>query len=132
MRKVKVFPGELAGAGADIALKSRLYVSGWGLSIRLKQLREGELKGTVALTYEDDKPVAVAVAFDTYQGRLIELQAFCRKAERRKGYGTIAVDAAQRMQRDRNPAGKMYWSAGIAGSRKFWQNLDDKLNGESE
>jgi hypothetical protein len=132
MRKVKVFPGELVKQGADIALKSRLYVSGWDLSDRLKQLRKGTLKGTVALTYEDDKPVAVAVAYDTFQGRLIALQAFCRKSERRRGYGTIAVDAAQRMQRNRNPAGKMYWSTGIDGSRKFWQNLDDKLNGESE
>lgn len=132
MRKVKVFPGELVKQGADIALKNRLYVSGWDLSGKLKQLRAGGLTGTVALTYEDDKPVAVAVAFDKFNGHRIELQVFCRKAERRKGYGTIAVDAAQRMQRNKNPNGALYWSTGIDGSSNFWQNLDDKLNGESE
>lgn len=132
MRKVKVFPGELVRHGADIALKNRLYVSGWDLSGKLKQLRTGELTGTVALTYADDKPVAVAVAFDKLNGRLIELQAFCRKAERRKGYGTLAVDAARRMQRTKNPKGVLRWNTGTDGSRNFWQNLADKLNGESE
>lgn len=69
---------------ADIALKNRLYVSGYMLSGFLIQIRNGEIDGTVLLHYENDIPVGVAVSGDfTY-----ELMVFVRKSMRNKGIGS--------------------------------------------
>lgn len=113
--KTKVYRGSYAKEGATIALKARLYVSGWFLS--------GQLKGTkqypspddvVAITYVDDTPICVVSL------RRNNVMAFTRKSERSKGYGIRTFEALK--------LAKMpYYDEGIEGSHYFWRKAINTL-----
>jgi GNAT superfamily N-acetyltransferase len=96
---------------ADIALKNRLYVSGWQLSYILKDIRSGhqhQIGSKVAIYYEDKEPVGVAVIT-----KYCSVQVFVRQSERRKGIGSALVKALSGGQR-------CYAQQGIHGSEQFW------------
>lgn len=94
--------------GCNIALKSRLYVSGWNLSGELKYLRKYPFSGKVSITFADDKPVAVAVL----RGGVVE--CFCRKSERKKGYGGKTLSSLLSKERE------VTVCQGIEGSYSFF------------
>lgn len=104
--------------GCDIALRNRLYVSGWRLSSKLKHSRQTN-KGEIAIVYKGDKPVACSHA-DNYG----YIDTFCRKSERRKGYGTLAVSHL-----DQYKESKVKGSYGIDGSPDFYEKAGIKYIG---
>lgn len=73
---------------ADIALKNRLYVSGYLLSGILIDIRSGVLSANVVLHFEDNNPVGVAVHVleDDYYD--YQLMVFVRKSKRGNGIGS--------------------------------------------
>lgn len=99
--KVKVYDGKTIVEGADLALKNRLYVSGWALSDELKWARHEGMRldqwtsvnpdyhqrYKIALAFKDNVPVAVVL----WTGHT--MMAFCRAAERRNGYASACVKA---------------------------------------
>jgi len=80
---------------ADIALKSRLYVSGWTLSGMLKTLRSDDTLGycIVAFNRETDQAVGVCVHLheENYDG--VENGVFVKKQYRNNGIGTMLTIA---------------------------------------
>src|SRR5690606_33705848 len=108
--EIKIHEGDEAKVAADIALKNRLYVSGWSLSGDLKAIRCGHYKAKVAVVYEQEKPVAVGI--QDSQG-LTEI--FVRKSYRRKKIGSTI---AQKFKHDYS-----YCLEGIEGSSVFWDKV---------
>ena len=106
--KIRVYSGSTVGPAADIALKNRMYVSGWSLSGELKRIRDrfhaNDCK--IALAWYGDIPLAVAVINDG------SVQAFCRKAFRRNGLASRCVSAVKRTSCTAD--------LGIVGSSAFW------------
>lgn len=70
---------------ADVALKHRLYVSGWGLTNMLKNMRTTG-NGSIALAKENDVPIGVAIR--TYNN---QVAVFVRKNKRKNGIGKNLV-----------------------------------------
>lgn len=97
---------------ADIALKNRLYVSGYLLSGILVDIRSGKNDGRVVLHFENDVPVGVAV----YQSSLscyYQTMVFVRKSMRNRGIGSqllAKLDAGKRTR----------VGVGCTASRNFW------------
>jgi hypothetical protein len=104
---------------ADIALKNRLYVSGWCLSGDLKHYRENassyEDRLKIVLAYDDDKPVGVVVSDERYG----DVQAFVRKSYRRRGIASGAIKHGRIKVR--------HCGDGIDGSEHFWTHVRKNL-----
>ena len=116
--KVVLYKEETLKEGCSIALRNRLYVSGWCMSSNLKRARKSGV-GEVSIVYKDGIPVACAYADEYgYAG------TFCRKSERRKGYGTLAIS-----QLDQYKEGKLKGSYGIDGSKSFYDKVKVKYVG---
>ena len=116
---VSLFTDDTLAQGADIALKHRLYVSGWSLSHILKAIREqpsshsySHCTSVITIVAVSGTPVAVAVY------RRGEINTFCRKSMRRCGYGSLAVTKIKETVKD-----KIRYFPGIAGSVSFYDNL---------
>lgn len=82
---------------ANIALRGRLYVSGFLLSGVLKDIRAGILEARVNLHYEDDIPVGVAVLITdgvptNYLSSYYDLMIFVRTNYRNRGIGKKLID----------------------------------------
>lgn len=120
--KIEIYKGRTLFKGADVGLKSRLYVSGWQLSYELKDIREGyhnSVNSVIAIAMKDGEAVALALGLSRESTPRVELQAFCRKAERRHGFGSACVAAVKKQF-----SATHYFSAGIGlkqgQSIKFW------------
>lgn len=76
---------------ADIALKSRLYVSGWTLSRMLKSLRIDDSLGycIVAFNRETDQAIGVCVHLHEENDDEVINGVFVKKQYRNKGVGTM-------------------------------------------
>ena len=110
MFKIIKYEGEAAAKVADVALKARLYVSGWQLSGDLVRIRKGSVKAQVALAYDPSgDPVGVSVREGNW------LNVFVRKSHRRNGVGTLLVEA---LKNEHIRAGY-----GIVGSLSFWDKV---------
>lgn len=96
---------------ADLALKHRLYVSGWCLSGALQRIRAGN--GEAVIVQVNNKYVAVAAYEDGV------LQVFTRKSERRKGYGTLAVKTLV----DKTGIEDYSVLQGIYTAELFWESI---------
>lgn len=99
---------------ADIALKNRLYISGWGLSGQLKSARKYPDVYEVSLEYLDGKPVGVAVL--GYGGHV---SIFVRKDCRRKGIGTKLINSFG------DKVKEVSW--GICGSEDFFDAVNVEI-----
>lgn len=84
--ELTIFTGEDKKFAADLALKNKLYVSGWSLSKALKSVRNGSrFCNSISILFENSVPVGVAISeYDHH-----ELNVFVRKSKRRKGYGSL-------------------------------------------
>jgi len=83
-------------SNAEIAIKNRLYVNGWNLSMALRLIALNKKEAIVDLFYKDEKPVAVIVieknAKNTTKqtdSRLI--QVFVKKMYRREGIASELI-----------------------------------------
>lgn len=116
----KIYSGERTKIGADLALKNRLYVSGWELSRTLQDFRNGHERGIVILAFKADKPIAVLTGEE-----LGFVMLFVRKAERRQGIGTqLFTLAANHFNTSINHD----W--GIHGSIDFFNVTKEKIFGK--
>lgn len=100
---------------ADIALKHRLYVSGYALSGLLKQIRAGTQVGRVMLHYEDGIPVGVLV-YCEYSWN--QIQIFVRKSMRRKGIGSKMIKNLKPFCKE------LRVGRGSDASEKFWKKYN--------
>lgn len=71
----------------NIALKNRLYVSGWQLSHTMKKIRKNYNNETISIVYYGDLPVSVSI-----QDKISRVQSFTKKDYRFKGFGRIAIE----------------------------------------
>ena len=110
MFKIIEYKDEDSKSAADIALKARLYVSGWALSKDLVEIRKGSVKAQVALAYD---PSGAPVGVSVREGNWISV--FVRKSHRRNGVGTLLVKA---LKNEHIRAGY-----GIVGSLSFWNKV---------
>lgn len=107
MFDVKVYEGKSLSEGATLALKHRLYVSGWCLSGELRYLRDNEhTDAEIAIGFLDGEPVSVIMR------QYSKVQAFCRKAVRKKGYSTKCLQALR--------SKPTFAEEGTDGSCVFW------------
>lgn len=109
---------------ANIALRYRLYVSGFLLSGVLKDIRSGKVNGSVFIHYEDTLPVGVAVHIisgDTsqYLSSYYDLMIFVRVAYRNRGIGKKLINDMQVSNLLKVGRGSRY-------SLNFWQSLGFK------
>jgi GNAT superfamily N-acetyltransferase len=97
---------------ADIALKNRLYVSGYMLSGVLVKIRNGKFDARVVIHIENEIPVGVAVyipnEFFYYQTMI-----FVRKSMRNRGIGSQLLEKLKAPRRTRV-------GIGCTASRNFW------------
>ena len=117
--RVQVFEDEQAKDAAKLALRYRLFVSqGWDLNTRLHRIAKGSLNASVAIAFDDETPIGVAIKFDTrWTCMREEVQVFVRKKHRRKGVGRA-------MFQKLNPQEKFHYGIGSqAASPKFWQTM---------
>lgn len=104
-------------SAADIALKNKLFVSGWQLSRTLADVRKWNYCDRIILAYEDNIPVGVAVRNANNNC----VQVFVKKAYRLKGIGSKLVKAIQK------DLGKLKGGCGIDGSLEFYRKLDVEI-----
>lgn len=109
---------------ANIALRHRLYVSGFLLSGVLKDIRVGILDARVILHYEDDIPVGVAVLIihgvpTSYLSSFYDLMIFVRTSYRNRGIGKKLVKQMKVSTRLKVGRGSRY-------SSNFWQSMGFK------
>lgn len=102
---------------ADIALKNRLYVSGWKLSYTFRSIRDEDWNDTVLLYYQKGKPVGVAVI-----RRDKNIEVFVKKKYRRQGIGTLLVNRCKKIN------SKLEAEWGIYGSERFWESVNIEWN----
>lgn len=107
----------LVSMNADIALKSRLYVSGWNLSETLKFARDYPDTFYVDIHYDHERiPVGVLV----YIARSGETQVFVRKSERKKGVGRTMINKLKESNAFRSTLPPNYGN-GVDGSHIFFK-----------
>lgn len=112
---VKSLCGLGASELANLALKNRLYISGWQLSGLLKRIRAcPRPDDVVSIAFTDDN-MAVAVVILT--GGSDTIACFTKKAYRKKGFGKAAVDGL-RTCANKEILGHWY---GGKGSPEFFQ-----------
>lgn len=105
---------------ANIALRGRLYVSGFLLSGVLKDIRAGILEARVNLHYEDDIPVGVAVLITdgvptNYLSSYYDLMIFVRTSYRNRGIGKKLID-------EMNVSTRLKVGRGSRYSCNFWHS----------
>ena len=101
--------------GCNIALKNRLYVSGWQLSYTMKDIRDkmSNRYDSLAIAYENEKPVSVVVF-----GKTGCVQAFTKKQHRRKGFASLLIEHFK--------INILHYDEGIEGSFNFWEKVSGK------
>ena len=102
---------------ADIALKNRLYVSGWSLTEVLQDIRKGKQEAHVAIAYDGDTPIAVSIFMEKYRNGWDHVQVFVRKSYRRNGIGKRLVN---RLCKNKKNVFAIY---GVDQSVDFFENL---------
>ena len=115
--EVKLFTGQDAQLGCQLALKNKLYVPARDWTLR-EFLRKNV---PVAIVFENSVPVAIT-AWDPMAGAFM---AFCRKAKRKQGYASLAARTLSTelgiaiLVQDGMHCFKRFKS-GIVGSSTFW------------
>lgn len=113
MFRVQVYKDDTLATGARIALRSRLYVSGWALAGCYVDMMNDQLDGEIALGFLDGEPICAIV------NDFAQVMAFCRKALRGNGYTSRCLQ--------RIDTSGLIADTGVEGSAKFWQKNSVKL-----
>jgi hypothetical protein len=98
---------------ASMALKNRMYVSGWYLSSVYKHLREYPnvcVGDVIAIKFVNELPVAIAVT------ECRTIMAFCKREHRKNGFASECVNAIKNDTKGNYTAG-----LGVDGSFTFWR-----------
>jgi hypothetical protein len=111
-----IYIAEDMKAAAALALKSRLYVSGWMLSGSLVKIKNGSLIcKKMAIATKEGKAIGVAIV-----NRHKEVQLFVKKSERKKGIGKSLIKSLN----EKNLEG-FY---GAVGSVEFFEKMNIKCS----
>lgn len=113
MNKIVVYQGPDIVQGCKLALKNRLYISGWSLSGEYKYAIQNKL-GHLALLFVEEIPVSAMLrtgASYTYE----DIQAFTKLKYRRRGFATLCYEALG--------SPKLPCGPGVEGSDKFWNSI---------
>ncbi|QEG08617.1 hypothetical protein [Aeromonas phage 4L372D] len=95
---------------AGMALKHRLYVSGWVLSGELVKIRKDpEYAHNIALYYKENKPIGIVIT--TCENML---QVFVRKNERKRGIGSELIKEVK--------TERSWDSVGLDRTGKIWKH----------
>lgn len=117
-----VFSGATLEDGAALALKHRLYVTGWSLRKNLLNVQSLDTKKKnrtqIVLTFDNDKPVAVTL-FSAASGKRVFLMMFVRKSYRRKGIATNMIELWRRNYKCK----KFVAFLGSDGSEAFFKKI---------
>ena len=115
---------------ADIALKNRLYVSGWHLSYFLRELRDKNNKtedidfdkeNRCVILFRDGKPLGVGIFFHySYNGKP-NIQIFIRKSERKKRYGSMIIEELFKKVNAKKE--DVVYRQGVKGSLAFYYKV---------
>lgn len=119
MNKFKTDVEMMVAYNADVALKSRLYVSGWLLSGYLRLARLAPENYYVHLHYVDERPVGVILVSNIHSNEP-HVQTFVRKSMRRKGIGTAMYNHVK----EHFKVDKFRHDNGIMGSRAYWNKME--------
>lgn len=100
-----------------LAIKHRLFVSGWMMNHQLHLgARDSGHVMLAAVYMEADVPIAVTVVT-----RYNDIQVFVRKSARRRGIGSKLIEYARKTLKE-SQANRLDAGIGlISGSREFWQ-----------
>lgn len=111
---IKIFQNDTLIEGIDLVLKNRLFISGWNLSKALKfakkDFRHSAVETALSVLFINGKPIALCYRFG------VELQCFCKKSERRKGYASKCIKEIKKLF----PETEFNGCYGIEGSHSFW------------
>ena len=102
---------------ASLALKSRLYVSGWDMSYFLKRARDLQSfrdKSIVVIAFSTETNTPVGAAIVCKQ----DIGVFVRKSERNKGIGKELVNAVTKAVGSET---EIVVATGIKGSGEFFK-----------
>lgn len=101
---------------ASEAMRARLYVPGWTLSICLNEIEQsiGSRKTSICVAYIDGVPVAVCVSEEWYTPGVPNVAVFVRKKYRRLGIGTKLI------KRVVGAKAKFDYQRGAQGSAEFF------------
>lgn len=118
---------------ASIALRNRLYVSGWELSYTFQRIiKFSGITGTATcIVYNNNIPIAITVICK-YTGNI---SSFTRKAERNKGFGKLAIQTLlQAIEPDWLDMPVVGHNMGSIGCDKFFKKcgLDVEYNPRSK
>lgn len=108
---------------ASIALKNRLYVSGWMLLPHLKAIRDGKITSVVKIHYENGKAVGVVTMNKPYEGfdpehfdtKVTNVEIFVKKSYRKKGIGRQLIAQLEECPK--------FGGWGVEGSNLFWRKV---------
>lgn len=143
----KIFHADTLKEGIDIALKNRLYVSGWNMSYemtqmrkRIAQRRQGKIEAlyrdfgrwdpsrcAIILKYDEaEKPIGVCMRIDSH------FEVFVRASQRGKGFGSSLVNMAKSAATTKlltlpSPESTYYSFEGLRGTQKFWDKCGIKM-----
>lgn len=112
MLKTTLYTGSDFTVGAALCIRHRLFVAGWDLLPTLQHLKKNPGECRLVVGFIGQTPVALAL----YEKSTRTVMAFCRKDERRNGYGSACVQALQLKYDEHAWAGE-----GIRGTYLFWQ-----------
>lgn len=98
---------------AEIALKNRLFVSGWLLNKILNQVKNGFISANLEIYYENELPVGVAVNITEENYNDYKTMIFVKKSYRNKGIGSKLI-------KQLNPSIDSMVGKGVPNSVNFW------------
>lgn len=105
---------------AGVALRNRLYVSGWELSYTFQRIiKFSGMTGTATcIAYKNNIPIAITVICK-YTGNI---SSFTRKSERNKGFGKLTIQTLlQAMEKDWLDMPVVGHNMGTRGCDKFFE-----------
>lgn len=105
---------------ANIALRARLYVSGWRLSSTLRDICDGDIypKDTFVLAYDNGIPIGICVMHHRNCWGCPVSSTFVRKLYRRRGIGTKMITKALDNKRK-----KFMYGTGLWESQAFFDKI---------
>lgn len=116
MIKYIIYKDDSVKEGVNIALKNRLFVSGWSLNGDLKEAKNCTENKKISIAFENNIPIGVAFDDGT------QIEAFVRKSKRRKGIGSKLVNLVKTENSKAGIGLKM------GQSEKFWKKNNVEID----
>jgi GNAT superfamily N-acetyltransferase len=129
--ELKIFENENLIKGAELAIKHRLYVSGWQLIKNLRNIvneeQSKDIKKEIVLAFIDDIPVGILYR-ETFRSKNRSIYSlyhhfFIRGKFRGLGIARKMFEYLPRPKQKH----KLFGTVGTSGTEKFFRKLDEKF-----